>query len=324
MPPLWIRLVPASDGPKVVSELQVGVLGSPEGESRQTDPGTRQDVAMARYRKIDPRIWNDAKVRDMSERGKLVFLYVLTHPAMTMIGAMRASVPGLAAELPCPEKAFREAFLEALAKGILKHDASASMCWAPKFLHFNPPESPNVVRAWPDALQLIPECDLKDQLFLSLKGYTEGYTEGFRIAFKEAFAKGIPIQEQEQEQEQEQDKQTASRRGGPKPVEVIENGILIFPTVGTNAHQWPLTQAQLNEWTALYPGLDIIAECRKALAWVQANKRHRKTPQGMPTFLVAWLNRSTDTARPSPGSQFSKTAGNKAAASAFLEGRLDD
>ena len=259
----------------------------------------------------------------MSERGKLVFLYVLTHPAMTMIGAMRASVPGLAAELPCPEKAFREAFREALAKGILKHDASASMCWAPKFLHFNPPESPNVVRAWPDALQLIPECELKDQLFLSLKGYTEGYTEGFRIAFREAFGKAMPIQEQEQEQEQEQDKQIASRRAGTKPAEVLDVGLLIFPTVGTKAQQWPLTQAHLDEWTALYPGLDVLAECRKALAWVQANDLKRKTPGGMKTFLVKWLNRSTDSPRATGPHPYSKTAGNKAAAEAYLEGRLD-
>ena len=118
--------------------------------------------------------------------------------------------------------------------------------------------------------------------------------------------------------------QIASRRHGTKPAEVLDAGVLIFPTVGTKAQQWPLTQAHLDEWTALYPGLDVLAECRKALAWVQANNLKRKTPGGMKTFLVKWLNRSTDTTRPSPGSQFSKTAGNKDAAKAFVEGRLDD
>ena len=74
---------------------------------------------MGRYRKIDPRIWNDEKFRSLSDRGKLAFFFVLTHPHMTPIGAMRASIPGMAAEIGWPEKAFREAFREALSKGML-------------------------------------------------------------------------------------------------------------------------------------------------------------------------------------------------------------
>ena len=54
---------------------------------------------MGRYRKIDPRIWNDEAFRALSDRGKLVFLFILTHPHMTSLGAMRASTLGLAAEL---------------------------------------------------------------------------------------------------------------------------------------------------------------------------------------------------------------------------------
>ena len=130
--------------------------------------------------------------------------------------------------------------------------------------------------------------------------------------------------EDQNREETETEVQLASRRHGAKPTEVIPTGLLIFPTVGTGAHQWPLTQVQVDEWTALYPGLDILAECRKAFAWVQANKRNRKTAEGMEIFLVKWLNRATD--RGSSTATFSsrKTAGNKAAAKAFLEGRLND
>jgi hypothetical protein len=54
---------------------------------------------MARYRKIDPRIWNDQKFRELSDDAKIVFFLLLTHPHMTALGAMRATVAGLAAEL---------------------------------------------------------------------------------------------------------------------------------------------------------------------------------------------------------------------------------
>ncbi len=54
---------------------------------------------MSRYRKIDPRIHNDAKFKALSERGKLFFFTILTHPHMTALGAMRATEAGLCEEM---------------------------------------------------------------------------------------------------------------------------------------------------------------------------------------------------------------------------------
>ena len=161
---------------------------------------------MSRYRKVDPRIWNDAKFRALDDQGKLVFFFLLTHPHMTAIGAMRASVPGLAAEIGWSAEAFREAFLEASEKGMVRHDEKASLVWLPNFLRYNPPESPNVVKAWVNALDLLPECDLLTRVIAGAVAYTQGKNKGFQEALPEAFAKAMPIQEQEQEQEQEQDK----------------------------------------------------------------------------------------------------------------------
>lgn len=70
---------------------------------------------------------------------------------------------------------------------------------------------------------------------------------------------------------------------------------LTFPTVG-QAQGWTLSEAQVAEWASLYPGLDVAAECRKALAWLKANTGRQKTAKGMPRFLVSWLTRSTDRA----------------------------
>lgn len=156
---------------------------------------------MARYRKVDTRIWNDAKFNALSERAKLVFFYELTHPNLTMLGAMRATLPGLAAELGMPTEAFAEAFREVLAKGMAKHDEKASFFWLPNFLRYNKPESPNVVKSWLEAFDLLPECPMKAELFQQLKDFMEGLTKGFQEAFAEAFAKAMPNQEPEQEQE---------------------------------------------------------------------------------------------------------------------------
>jgi hypothetical protein len=165
---------------------------------------------VARYRKVDPRIWNDAKFRSLSDAAKLSFFMLLTHPNMTALGAMRGTPEGLAAEMGWPVEAFREAFGEALAKGMAKYDEKACLIVLPNFIKYNAPESPNVVKAWAAALDLLPECDLKTQLIRDLEGFAEGLTKGFQKAFAEAFPKAllktIGIQEQEQEQEPEQDK----------------------------------------------------------------------------------------------------------------------
>jgi len=38
----------------------------------------------------------------------------------------------------------------------------------------------------------------------------------------------------------------------------------------------------------------VLAECRKAHVWLEANTQKRKTATGMPRFLAAWLTRATD------------------------------
>ncbi|MEO7272063.1 MAG: hypothetical protein ABI211_08660 [Vicinamibacterales bacterium] len=96
--------------------------------------------------------------------------------------------------------------------------------------------------------------------------------------------------------------------------------VLRFPVVGGGEPDWWLTSTQLREWQGLYPGIDVSSEARKALAWVLSHPERRKTPKGMPRFLVGWLGRATDrgggrNAVVSHG----KTAGNVAAALAFIE-----
>jgi|TARA_R110002051_G_scaffold17646_3_gene51497 hypothetical protein len=85
---------------------------------------------------------------------------------------------------------------------------------------------------------------------------------------------------------------------------------MAFPCVG--ALHWGLYPAQVKAWTLAYPDLDVLGECRHALAFIEANPTKRKTVRGMPRFLVAWLNRSTGKGRASIASV------NAAVLSAFI------
>jgi len=73
--------------------------------------------------------------------------------------------------------------------------------------------------------------------------------------------------------------------------------LLAFPCDGGKQSKdktWNLTEAQLAEWKELFPSLDLLAECRKALAWVKADPARHKTAKGMKKFLVGWFGRAQD------------------------------
>jgi hypothetical protein len=154
---------------------------------------------MPHYRKIETKIWNDEKFMSLSNLAKLSFLFTLTHPNMTSLGAMRSTIEGLASELDVSLEVFREAF----DKGMLKADQKAKLIYAPNFLKYNRPESPNVVKAWGGAYKMLPECPTKKAIFNQVfcitkqidksykKGFAKGKPGGFVEVFKEAFAEDL-------------------------------------------------------------------------------------------------------------------------------------
>lgn len=75
--------------------------------------------------------------------------------------------------------------------------------------------------------------------------------------------------------------------------------VLEYPCQGPQP-RWSLTEAQVTRWAELYPGLDVLAECRRALAWLEASPGRRKTARGMPRMLAGWLSRAADRG-PGPG-----------------------
>lgn len=74
--------------------------------------------------------------------------------------------------------------------------------------------------------------------------------------------------------------------------------ILKLPTnrYGTKGEEYPVTQAELDQYAELYPAVDILQATRKACAWLIANPKQRKTKSGMPKFLNGWFSREQDRA----------------------------
>ena len=61
--------------------------------------------------------------------------------------------------------------------------------------------------------------------------------------------------------------------------------------------RYPIRQAQVDEWSGLYPAVDIMQELRKMAGWLDANPSKRKTKRGILRFVNGWLAREQDKGR---------------------------
>lgn len=166
---------------------------------------------MARYRKIDPRIWNDSKFSSLSNDAKLLFIYLLTSPQTQMIGAVPMRAESVAAELGFDMKRYGIGYQELNKSGIAEYD-DRGLYWVKNFLKYNSPDNPKVVISWRECLDFLPECPILQKIVDSAYAHCLSRGEKYVNAFKKgignsvsySMANGMPYKEQEQEQEQEQ------------------------------------------------------------------------------------------------------------------------
>lgn len=173
---------------------------------------------MARYKKIDVRIWNDAKFNALSSDARLIFLFMLTSPQTTMVGAVPVDKHTVSRILKFDEIRYGIGYKQLSEYGMLEYD-EAGIYWIKNFLKYNPPENPKVVISWSSLLDLFPECQLLIKIAKSVLKACETRGEAYVKALHPEFKKlakydmsngmpyGIayPMSYQEQEQEQEQD-----------------------------------------------------------------------------------------------------------------------
>lgn len=190
---------------------------------------------MARYKKIDVRIWNDAKFNALSSDAQLIFLYLLTSPQTTMLGAVPVDKHTVSRILKFDDIRYGIGYKQLSQYGMLEYD-EAGIFWIKNFLKYNPPENPKVVISYASLLDLFPECPLLIKIAKSVlraceargDSYVNALHPEFKKLAKYDIAKGMPygiaypMPYQEQEQEQEQEIYTGTEKS-EKQSEAAEN-----------------------------------------------------------------------------------------------------
>ena len=72
----------------------------------------------------------------------------------------------------------------------------------------------------------------------------------------------------------------------------------VFIEIPTNktGENFPVTEKYLADMQALYQGIDVKDEVKKATAWCINNQKKRKTKSGMPRFLNEWFSKAQNRA----------------------------
>ena len=61
---------------------------------------------------------------------------------------------------------------------------------------------------------------------------------------------------------------------------------------------FPIHQSRVEEWTALYPAVDVLQQLRNMCGWLDANPERRKTKSGILRFANNWLAKEQNKAAP--------------------------
>jgi hypothetical protein len=162
----------------------------------------------AKYRKIDPRLWNDERFRSLTSQEKLVDIYLLT-AQVNRIGLFVFS-PAMAAEaLGIKQPEFDRVLDRVLDTLKWPYDRKQRVLFFPTWWKYNPCESRLTMKGYIDDLHDIPQTPLLTA-FASNSRYLKDdvaqvIAEGMPYPMRYPMAYQEQEQEQEQELEQEQD-----------------------------------------------------------------------------------------------------------------------
>ena len=113
-----------------------------------------------------------------------------------------------------------------------------------------------------------------------------GATEVKQKSIKSATEVQLSREEEVKKVRREEDKTSYST--------ALSSGELIAELRQNDGGTFPIHAQQVTRWAELYPAVDVIAELRKMMGWLDANPTKRKTRSGMMRFATNWLSKQQD------------------------------
>ena len=79
----------------------------------------------------------------------------------------------------------------------------------------------------------------------------------------------------------------------PEPEPAPDREQVISLTLNDKSEFW-IYGDQVEQWSQLFPAVDVLQELRKMKSWLDSNPSRRKTKRGILRFVNSWLSREQD------------------------------
>lgn len=165
------------------------------------------DDKLRDYSKVHTAFWTSASIRELSEDGRALALYLLTCPHGTIAGVFRAPDGYVCEDMQWGSERVKKGFQELFDNGFAKRCETTKWVWIVNHLRWNTPDNPNQIKAINKVADTVPSsCGWLSEFHVVAQQVIDATT------FKPSKRKGNPsetvpepFRNQEQEQEQEQE-----------------------------------------------------------------------------------------------------------------------
>ena len=242
------------------------------------------------YTGIYDSFWTDRKVEDLPDEAKLLFLYLITCPHRNIIGFYRLPKKYIAADLGWSVERVSKVLGTLCEAGLIGYDEAVSIVLVRKFLRHNVIENPNMQKAAVKKINELEDNCLFDD-FLTFIQTLEKPLQRVEETVKKRLHKGLRNTEPEPEPEPEEEPESMH---GAEAAPCQPTATPVITLTLNDKTEYPVTEEQVEEWTKLYPAVDVIQELRKMKGWLDANPSKRKTKKGILRFINSWLSKEQD------------------------------
>lgn len=153
------------------------------------------------YTGIYDSFWTDEKNENLSDGGKLLFLYLMTCPHRNLIGFYRLPQKYIMADLGWTQETVSKRLGELLRNGQVRYDERFSVVLIVNFLKHNPLENPNQKKSACKKLEEVMHSSLFGYFMRILEGLGKGY-ETVMQSVTQTLSKQEPEKEPEKEPEE--------------------------------------------------------------------------------------------------------------------------
>lgn len=266
---------------------------------------SRTTNSYAPYRRIARKFWWDETIAAFPPYEKLLAAYLLTNSYLNRIGFYHLSKSVAREETGIPDTVWDTVWNTVFQNLKWVFDEQKSVVFLTGYFAHQGPDNEKAMKGFLKDLDDLPKTFLITEFFKEKQHIPEAWHsvwDAATIPYLQRYEKQkdtvsntlshtVPPQKKKQKQKLELKEKFEKESDLTVSSCVGDEVLLTFPCNG-RIKNWNLTKTFLLDLESAFPGINILGESRKALAWVKV--KGLKTSVGMPRFLYGWISRSND------------------------------